>query len=84
MKVRYATAFLNVYRDSIAKIHKDVTKRRGRMERNGNAELRLAMVAMSGKKDALSHVLIAQAYNAVCGKPYETAFRTRSRSGDRA
>ena len=63
MKERYAKAILDVYRRSIAKIHKNITKRHEEMQSRGNAELRLALIAMGGKRDAMAHMLIAQAYN---------------------
>lgn len=63
MKERYARAFLDAYRRSIAKIHKNITKRQEEMQNRGNAELRLALVAMGGRRDAILHMLIAQAYN---------------------
>ncbi len=64
MKEQYARAFLDAFRRDIAKIHKDILKKYETMERSDNPELRLAVVSMGGKRDALSHVLIAQAYNA--------------------
>lgn len=64
MKERYARAFLDAYRRKMSKIHKDILKKYQDMEKSGNPELRLAVMAMGGKRDALAHVLIAQAYNA--------------------
>lgn len=62
MKGRFAAAFLEVYRRSIAKIYSEVMKRYGAIADSGNAELQLMTVAMGGKSDAMDHMLVAQAY----------------------
>lgn len=76
MKEQYARAFLDAYRRSLAKIHKNITKKYEELRSRGNAEMRLALHAMGGKRDALAHMLIAQAYNG-----YKNDLRSRKHVG---
>ncbi|SRR6266699_443985 len=63
MKERYARAFLDEYRHSIAKLHKQTTSRFEQVQGGDNPELRLMTIAMGGRDHVLSLTLVAQAYH---------------------
>jgi hypothetical protein len=62
MKDRYARAFLDEYRRSIAKFHKEATGRFEKIQNGDDPELRLMSTAMGGRDHALALTLVWQAY----------------------
>ena len=64
MKERYTRAFLDEYRSSIAKLHKQFIERFEIAQRSDNAVLRLGTIAAGGRDYVLSLMLVTQAYQA--------------------
>jgi len=62
MKERYVRAFLDEYRNSAGKLHKQVIERFNVAQASDDAMLRLGTVAMGGRDYVLSLILITQAY----------------------